>query len=87
MDHGAVLIYNARPGFAIEDVTIANLKISDTNAKASRQVGILVGKSGGVKAIQLDHFSIEGGPKNLFVSDAPAASYARKGWTFDGKAQ
>ena len=84
VDHGAVLIYNARPGFAIEDVTILNLQISETNPKASRQVGILVGNSGGVKDIQLVNFSINGGPSNLFVCDAPATSYLKQGWTFNG---
>ena len=87
VDHGAVLIYNARPDFTIEDVTIEDLKISETNPKASRQIGILVGKSGGVKDIRLVNFSINGGPSNLFVSDAPAASYATKNWTFNGAAQ
>ena len=80
VDHGAVLIYNARPDFTIEDVTIEDLKISDTNPKASRQVGILVGQSGGVKNIQLNNFSINGGPSNLFVSDAPATNYVKQNW-------
>ena len=87
VDHGAVLIYNARANFTIEDVTIENLQISETNPKASRQVGILVGNSGGVKNIRLVNFSINGGPSNLFVSDAPAASYATKNWIFNGAAQ
>ncbi len=87
VDHGAVLIYNARPNFTIEDVTIEDLQISETNPKASRQVGILVGKSGGVKNIELSDLRISGGPANLFVSDAPAASYVTKNWTFNGAAQ
>ena len=76
VDHGAVLIYNARPDYRIQDATIENLKITDTNAKASRQVGISVGKSGGVKNIALKNFTVTGGPTNLFVSDAPKADYA-----------
>ena len=87
VDHGAVLIYNARPDFLIEDVTIENLKIVDTNLKASRQIGILIGKSGGVKNITMNNFAISGGPANLFVSDAPKQNYTTGAWTFNGVAQ
>ncbi len=87
VDHGALLIYNARAGYSIENVTIENLKITNTNPKASRQVGILVGKSGGVRDIQLKNFTIVGGPQNLFVSDASKANYATSDWTFNGTAK
>lgn len=84
VDHGAVLIYNARPGAVIEDVSVEGLKISNTNPKASRQVGILVGNSGGVQRVALKDFAIVGGPTNVFVSDAPAARYGTSGWTLNG---
>ena len=87
VDHGAVLIYNARPNYAIEDVTIENLKIVATNPKASRQVGILIGKSGGVKNIALNNLAISGGPDNLFVSDAPKENFKASDWTFNGVAK
>ncbi len=84
VDHGALLIYNARPNYAIEDVLIENLKITDTNPKASRQIGILVGNSGGVKNVQLKNFTIANGPTNLFVSDASKENFSTNNWTFNG---
>lgn len=87
VDHGAVLIYNARPGHVIEDISIEELQITGTNLKASRQVGILVGKSGGVQRVTLKNFRVSGGPSNLFVSDAPKERYSTRGWSYNGAAQ
>ena len=87
VDHGAVLVYNARPGHLIEDVTIEGLKITNTHTKASWQVGILVGNSGGVQDVQLKNFSITGGPPNIFATDAPEDSYSTSGWTYNGSPQ
>ncbi len=87
VDHGAVLIYNAREGLPIENVTIQNLTIRDTNTRASRQVGILVGTSGGARNIQLRDFVLSGGPSNLLVSDSPAPTYRASNWSFDGAPQ
>jgi hypothetical protein len=87
VDHGAVLIYNARPDHVIEDISIEDLRIIGTNPKASRQVGILVGNSGGVQRIKLKNFRVSGGPSNLFVSDAPKERYSTRGWSFNGKDQ
>ena len=87
VDHGAVLIYNARPGHVIEDITVEGLEITGTHAKASWQVAILVGDSGGVQRVQMDNFSISGGPTNVFFSDAPDECYSTSGWTFNGVPQ
>lgn len=77
-DHGAVLVYSGRPGYANEDIEIADLKVTDTRATASRQVGIL----GDARRIELRNLTIVGGPSNLFSTNAPADAYNTVGWTF-----
>lgn len=75
-DHGAVLVYSGRPGYANDDIEITNLFMTDTRPTASRQVGVL----GDAHRVTLRNFSFTGGPDNLFSATAPAGQYNTVGW-------
>lgn len=77
VDHGAVLIYSGRSGMSNDDIMISDLKITDTNPRASRQVGVL----GEANRVTLRSFVFSGGPANLFSTNAPADRYNTTGWT------
>lgn len=68
VDHGAVLVYSARPGFAVSDVVISGLMISGTRASASRQIGVLQG-DGVVEDVVFEHITVVGGPAVAFDGD------------------
>ncbi|MBW0114577.1 glycosyl hydrolase family 28-related protein [Pseudonocardia abyssalis] len=68
VDHGAVLVYSARPGFAVSDVVISGLSISDTRASASRQIGVLP-QDGRVQGVVFEDITVVGGPPVLVGDD------------------
>jgi hypothetical protein len=87
INHGAVLIYNGQPSYTIADVDLENLTITNTRSTASGQVGVLGRGSGGITGVQLQNFTITGGPSQIFGTDEPASSYDISGWTFNGVAE
>lgn len=63
MDHGAVLVYNGRPGFVVSDVTMRDVRVTDTAAPASRDTGLIAETPECViERVLLDEFVIVGGP-------------------------
>lgn len=84
VDHGAVLLYNARPGYIDSGIIIDGLTITNTRSSASRQVGIIGGGSGGITQVQIKNITITGGPSSLFYSDQPGGNYTLSNWTHNG---
>jgi hypothetical protein len=86
IDHGAVLVYDGAEGQDVSDVTIADLKISDTRASASRWIGLVADGDGSISDVSLLRLALDGhGPKDLFVSNDPGTTYRAEGWTRNGK--
>jgi hypothetical protein len=62
VDHGAVLVFNGRPGAVIQDVSMRSLRIENTRASASRQVGVFTdGSPRSIRDVRLSDFTIVGG--------------------------
>ena len=78
VDHGAVLVYNGRPGYAVTDVEITGLQILGTRDTASRQVGVLAddpsARIDGVVVADL----VVGPGVPPFWSNVPPQSYRRE---------
>jgi len=84
IDHGAVLIFSARRGHAVERVLIEGLTIMGTRDGASRQVGLLTA-GGDIEDVTLDGLTITGGPPVAFSSEVAPSSFRILGWQVDGK--
>jgi len=85
VDHGAIVLYSARPGFTLQNLLIDGLQISDTRATASRQVGVL-SDGGTVAGAMLRGLTfLRGG--TVFGANVPAASYSTVNWVVNGVAR
>ncbi len=85
VDHGAILLYSANPGYTLDNVVVDGLQLSDTRATASRQVSVL-GGGGAVSGAMLRNLTItRGGP--AFGTNVPAASYSTINWVVNGIAR
>ncbi len=84
IDHGAVLIFSARRGHAVERVLIEGLTIMGTRDGASRQVGLLTA-GGDIEDVTLDGLTITGGPPVAFSSEVDPSSFRILDWQVDGK--
>ena len=76
VDHGAILIYNGRKAGANDLIEIADLRITDTRATASRQVGIL----GAAQRVTLRNLTFSSGPDHLFSTDVAPENYNLIAW-------
>jgi len=84
VEHGAVMLYTALPGLAVQNVSVRGITIRNTRASAPWQIGVMGDGSGGsVGGISFADVTIQGGG-TPFASDQPAADYATTGWTFNG---
>lgn len=81
--HGAVVIFNGRSAeYAVRNVTIRNVTITDTTPDAYDQVGL---KYGLQENIELRNFSIRGGSRYPWTTiDVPDTNIRRIGWWQDG---
>ena len=80
IDHGAVMLYNSQ-GTQNSDITLKNMRISNTRASASRQVSLIGANQ---SAILMQNVTITGGPGWLSGGDVPSSSYNNIGWTYNG---
>jgi len=78
IDHGAVLLWSANSGLAIDDVRIEGLTIQDTNLRASRQTSILAVPGAGVSRILFRDLTFIGGPATRFWAndEVPSDAYS-----------
>ena len=84
VDHGAILVFNGQPLEIIEDVTINNINIQNTNTAVSRNVGLLTAASTlGSNRIEFNTIAITGGPANPFGITG-TNSHRRLNWTQNG---
>jgi Pectate lyase superfamily protein len=81
--HGAVLVYNGRRGFQIQDVVMRDLDIRDTPTTAPRWVGIIAENGGTNSDVQFNRFALNGtGPSDLLYPGS--GGWTATDWTRDG---
>jgi hypothetical protein len=80
IDHGAVLLYSAQPGHAVEDVIVQGLTIAGTRSTASRQLGVLL-DGGSARGIQLRGLTVPAAGPRAFDSNAGDQAVLRTDWT------
>lgn len=85
VDHGAILLYSANPGFTLDNVVVDGLHVSDTRLTASRQVSVL-GGGGTVNGAMLRNLTLSGGGP-AFGANVPATSYSTINWFVNGVAR
>jgi hypothetical protein len=62
VDHGAVLVFNGRPGTVIQDVSMRSVRIENTRTGASRQVGVFTdGDRRSIRDVRVSGLSVVGG--------------------------
>jgi polygalacturonase len=83
VDHGAVLLWNGHTGAEVTDVALRNVVIQDTRSTANRHVGVLT-EGARISGVEMTGFTVNGGPRTAFVSNAPQGSVVRRSWTQDG---
>jgi len=83
VDHGAVLVLAGENGVTPSNITIGNLRISDTRASASRDVGVITYGTPPT-GIVLVNMVITGGPRSAYQGNTPGGSYVTRGWVQDG---
>jgi hypothetical protein len=85
-DHGAVLCYIELAGKVVQNITMTNLALVNTNTAASRSVGTLV-SAGSMSRVEMDNFAITGTgtpTTNPLADQTAGAGYNSIGWTING---
>ena len=91
-DHGAVLVHNSHDGYTVTNVTLRDIRITDTDAACSRQVGIIADlPAHTIDRIWFDVVAITGGPGTpsggsgvTFYANTPPTTFRFTGATVDG---
>ncbi|MDP9377901.1 MAG: right-handed parallel beta-helix repeat-containing protein [Actinomycetota bacterium] len=75
VDHGAVLIYNGRPGYRVANVIIDDLAVEDTRSTASRQIGVFGDDGASFAALTLSQLRVTGGGSPMWATNAPSTAF------------
>jgi hypothetical protein len=85
VNHGALLVYNGRPGHEISNVRIENLAIEDPPTGATRQVGLL-SDGGRVSGIELYRLVIRSAtPAPFYTNVSDESAYSITDWLVAGR--
>ena len=62
IDHGAVLVYSARPDGGVSNVTVDDLVVTNTRPTASRQIGVVVTGDAPVEHVSFGRLTLDATP-------------------------
>ena len=85
IDHGAILVYSARPDGGVSDVTVSTFTITGTRPSASRQIGVVADSSDDpVSGVAFSDLVLAAAPAP-YQGNAPVSDVSLQNVLADGK--